>query len=77
MFKEDNSDYKLVTCTLCNCNICSNNSMDKCSDLNKFCKNHNKLYCDKCGWCFEHEYYCKMENVEDNDCIFDQEQLYY
>lgn len=77
MFKEDTSDYKQVKCTPCNCNICSNNSMDKCSDLNKFCKNHNKFYCNQCSWCFEHEYYCKMEKVEDNDCIFDQEQLYY
>jgi hypothetical protein len=40
MFKEDKSNYKQVTSTLCNCNICSNNSMDKCSDLYKFCKNH-------------------------------------
>jgi len=55
MFKEDKSNYKQVTSTLCN----SNNSMDKCSDLYKFCKNHNKFYCDQCNWCFEHEFYCK------------------
>ncbi len=76
LFEEDQSNYKFVTNTPCTCSICNSQGYDKCSDHFKFCKNHHKIFCEECGWCFEHEFYCKKMNCENDDCIINPEQLY-